>query len=216
MSHFENGLFHVSRKEMGVAGLLGARLAREDFDEGRLTVHEQIEGGVNGGEIVELIEAIGAGAEFAGSLRAAEKEHAEQGDFVAVEIEDFREAVFELGDAAVGGGRACEALLAQRMERAADGVFIEIHDWIAIRFLVGGVQDGVQRKRVILGRGDFFFDERAQDASFYGSQCEVHGGHDTQRRDFARTSPASNDLHKKYRRHARTTSPEMAARACVR
>jgi len=52
------------------------------------------------------------------------------------------------------------------MERAADGVFIEIHHWIAIRFLVGGVQDSVQRKRVILGRGDFFFDERAQDAGF--------------------------------------------------
>ena len=175
MSHFGNGLFHVAGKEMGVAGLLCARLAREDFDEGRLAVHEQVEGGVNGGEIVELIEAIGAGAEFAGSLRAAEKEHAEQGDFVAVEIEDFREAVFELGDAAVGGSRACQALLAQRMERAADGVFVEIHDWIAIRFLVGGVQDGVQRKRVILGRGDFFFDERAQDAGFDRGQSEVHG-----------------------------------------
>ena len=112
MSHFGNGLFHVAGKEMGIAGLLCARLAREDFDEGRLAVHEQVEGGVNCGEIVELIEAIGAGAEFAGSLRAAEKEHAEQGDFVTVEIEDFREAVFKLGDAAVGGGRACEALLA--------------------------------------------------------------------------------------------------------
>ncbi len=160
---------------MGVAGLLCARLAREDFDEGRLPVHEQGEGGVNGGEIVELIEAIGAGAEFTGSLRAAEEEHAEQCNFVAMEVEDFGKAVFELGDAAVGGGGACEALLAQRMERVANGVFVEIHHWIAIRFLVGGVQDGVQRKRVILGRGDFFFDERAQDAGFDRGQSEVHG-----------------------------------------
>ncbi len=160
---------------MGVASLLCAWLAREDFDEGGLAVHEQVESGVHGGEIVELIKAIGAGAEFAGSLRAAEKEHAEQGDFVAVEIEDFGEAVFELGYAAVGGGGACEALLAQRMERAANGVFVEIHHWIAIRFLVGGVQDGVQRKRVILGRGDLFFNKRAQDAGFDWGQGEVHG-----------------------------------------
>ena len=83
--------------------------------------------------------------------------------------------MFELGDAAVGGGGACEALLAQRMERVANGVFVEIHHWIAIRFLVGGVQDGVQRKRVILGSGDFFFDERAQDAGFDRGQSEVHG-----------------------------------------
>ena len=70
MSRFGNGLFHVAGQEMGVAGLLCARLAREDFDEGRLAVHEQVESRVNGGEIVELIETIGAGAEFAGSLRA--------------------------------------------------------------------------------------------------------------------------------------------------
>ena len=160
---------------MRVAGFFGARLAREDFDERRLTIHQEVERGVDGVQVVELVEAIGARAEFAGSLRTAEEEDAEQGDFVAVEIEDVCEAMFELGDAAVGGGGAGEALLLERMESAADGVFVELHDRIAIGFLVGGVQEGVQRERVVVGSGDFFFDEGAEDAGFDGVRGKVHG-----------------------------------------
>ena len=58
-----------------------------------------------------MVHAFGAAAEFAGSLGSAEKEDADDGDFAAVEVEDFLQAVFKLGDAAVGAaGWAGEAL----------------------------------------------------------------------------------------------------------
>jgi len=117
---------------MDIAKFLGAGLTREDFYERGLAVHEQVERGVNRGKIVKLIEAISAGPKFAGSLRTAEKQDAEQSDLVAVKIEDVREAVFELGDAAVGCSGTREALLIQRMERAANGVFVEVHYGITI------------------------------------------------------------------------------------
>lgn len=98
---------------------------------------------MDGGQVVELVETVGTSAKLAGSLRPTKKENAEEGDFVAVEVEDFGEAMFELGDAAVGGGGAGQALLAQGMESAANGVFVEVHNRITIGFLVGGVEDGV-------------------------------------------------------------------------
>ncbi len=79
----------VAGEKVDVAGFLGAGLARKHFDEWRLALHEEIEGGVDGSEIVELVEAVGAGAQLAGGLRAAEKEDAEDGDFVAI-ISDNR------------------------------------------------------------------------------------------------------------------------------
>ena len=39
--------------------------------------------------------------------------------------------------------------------------FVEGHDRLAIVFLVAGVDQRVQRERVILGGGDFFLDEGA-------------------------------------------------------
>ena len=62
----------------------------------------------------EVVHAVGAAAEFAGSLRSAEQQDADDGDFAAVEVEDFLQAVFELCDAAVGAaGGAGEALFLQ-------------------------------------------------------------------------------------------------------
>ena len=73
-------------EEMGVAGLAGAGLAGQDGGEGAGFVAgcvgdgsggQALEGGLDGGEIVEGVEAVGAAAEFAGGLRAAEYEEAE-------------------------------------------------------------------------------------------------------------------------------------------
>ena len=62
----------------------------------------------------------------------------------------------------------------QRMQGPADGSFVQVHDGIAIRFLVAGVDEGVQRKRIVFGSGDFFFDEGAQDAAFDFVQEDAH------------------------------------------
>ena len=165
---------------MRVAGFFGAGLAREKFHERRLSIHQEVERGVDGVQIVELVEAIGPRAEFAGRLRTAEEEDAEKRDLVAMEVENVGEAVFELGDAAVGGSRTGEALLRERMESSADGVFVEFHGGLAIGFLIGGVLEGVERERVVVGSGDFFFDEAAEDAGFGGGEAKGgHGENDT-------------------------------------
>ena len=61
------------------------------------------------------------------------------------------------------------------MQDLADGGFVEIHDGIAVRFLIAGVDEGVQRKWIVFGSGDLFFDEGAQDAAFDFVQEDVHG-----------------------------------------
>ena len=95
---------------------------------------------------------------------------------MAVEVEDIGETMLELGDAALGGGGTREVLLIQGMEGAADGVFIEFHDRIAIGFLIGSVQQRVQGEGVVFGGGDLLFHEGAKDAGFGRGQKEVHGG----------------------------------------
>jgi len=134
-----------------------------------------LQAGLHGAEIVEGVHALGARAKFAGRLRTAQEQDAENGDFVAVKVEGFLEAVFILGDAAVRGANgADEGLLVQRMERLADGGFVQIHGGFSVRFLVAGIDEGVQGERIIFGSGDFFFDEGAQDAAFDVIQKDVH------------------------------------------
>jgi hypothetical protein len=41
--------------------------------------------------------------------------------------------------------------------------------------LIAGVDDGVERERIVLGSGNFFFDEGAEDAGFDGSALKIHG-----------------------------------------
>ncbi len=95
---------------------------------------------------------------------------------MAVEVEGFLEAVLVLGDAAVRGADVTDqGLSVQRMQGLADGGFVEIHDRIAVRFLIAGVDQGVQGKRIVFGGGDFFFDEGAQDPAFDFVQEDVHG-----------------------------------------
>jgi hypothetical protein len=129
---------------------------------------------MDGVQIVEGVEALGPCPELAGGLRAAEEQNADQGDLVAVKVEDVGEAMLEFGDAAIGGGGSSEALVGEGVEGAADGFFVEIHDGLAIGFLVGGVLEGVQGERVVVGSGDFFFDEAAEEASLGGREVEVH------------------------------------------
>ncbi len=166
----------IAGQKMGVARLLGAGLARQNFDEGRLALHQVLQAGLHGAEIVERMHAFGARAKFAGSLRATQQQNGEDSDFVAIEIESFLEAVFVLGDAAVRSAYgADQGLSIERMQSLADGGFVEIRDGLAIRFLVAGVEEGVQGERIVFGSGDFFFDEGAEDAALDFAEQDVHG-----------------------------------------
>lgn len=165
-----------AEEEVGVADFLGAGLAREQSDERRLALHEALEGRVDFAEVGKGMHALGAAAQFTGSLRTAEEEFAENGDVRSEKIERFLEAVLEFGDARIGGGGAGVAELIKGAKSGADGVFVEGHEGIAVGFLVAGVDEGVERERVVLGRGDFFFDEGAEDAGLYFRECGKHGG----------------------------------------
>jgi hypothetical protein len=169
------GFEGIAGKQMHVARFFGAGLARDDLDQRGIAFDQEIEGGVYGVEVVELVEALGAGAEFAGRLRAAEEKDTEQGDFVAMEIEDFVQAMLEFGDASIGGGGAGQAVLVEGVNGTADGVFVEGHDRIAIGFLIAGVEEGVEGEGIVFGRSDFLFDEGAQDAGFDFIQNDIHG-----------------------------------------
>jgi hypothetical protein len=173
---------------MGIAGLAGARLTREDGGKGaggRIAGFvgggaggEALESGLNGDEVVEGVETVGAAAEFAGGLRTAEHKETEDRSLVAAKIEDCADAMFILGDA--GGwfseavaDRGDEGEVFEGMEGLADFFFCEIEDRVAAGALVAGVKQSVEGEGVVLWRGDLFLYERAQDAELMGR--EMHG-----------------------------------------
>ena len=95
---------------------------------------------------------------------------------MTIKVEGFLEAVLVLGDTGVRGADGTDkGLSVQRMQSLADGGFIEVHNGIAVRFLVAGVDERVQGERIVFGSGDLFFDERTQDPAFDFVQKNVHG-----------------------------------------
>jgi hypothetical protein len=109
-------------------------------------------------------------------LRPAQEQDAKNGNLVAIKVVGFLETMLVFGDATVrGADGADKGLLAQRMQRLSDSGFVEIHGGFAIRFLVAGIDESVQRERVVFRSGDLFFDESAQDAALNFIQEEVHG-----------------------------------------
>ncbi len=159
---------------MCVAGFTSSGLAREEDGKGagdaggervpgafgfrgRGAGSEAVKGGDDGGEIVEGEEAVGAGAEFAWGLRAAEEEKAEDRSLVAGEVEDGACAMLVLGDAGVSRWRD-EAEVLESVEGLSDLFLGEIEDGVSGGALVGGGLEGVERERIVLGGGDLFLD----------------------------------------------------------
>src|SRR5579871_1789753 len=123
------------------------------------------------------MHALGAAAEFSRRLRTAQQEHAEQRGLGAPEVENFLQAMLILGDAAVGAaGRARQAFIVQILERLANFRLAQLQDGIAIVLLSAGVHQRVQRKRVVVGRGDVFLDQGTQHARFDFVEDRDHDG----------------------------------------
>jgi hypothetical protein len=167
---------------MGIAGLARARLAREDDGKGAGGLiscfvdggacSQALESGLDGGEVVERIEAVSATAKFAWSLGAAEHEEAEDGGFIAAKIEHGTNPMLVLGNAGVAD-RSDKSEVFKRMEGLANLFFRQIEDRVAAGALVARVKQGVEGEGVVLWRGDLFLDERAEDAELVGR--ELHG-----------------------------------------
>jgi hypothetical protein len=112
-----------------------------------------------------VVQALGASAQFAGSLRAAQQQHADKRRLRAVEVEDLAQPMLVLVDAAVGGTRAASQMqIFQAMQRLAHLLLIEGHHRLAVGALIAGVDERVEREGIVLRRGHFFFNECAQDA----------------------------------------------------
>ena len=161
---------------MCVARLLGAGLAGQNFDERGLALHQMLQAGLHGTQVVELVHAFSTATKLAGRLRAAQQQDTKDSDLMTIEVEGFLEAVLVLSHPAVcGADIANQGLSIQRIQGLANGRFVEIHEGIAIRFLVAGVDQGVQRKGIVFGGGDFFFNQGTQDPAFDFVQEDVHG-----------------------------------------
>ena len=160
---------------MRPAGFLGAGLARQNFYDGRLALGEALQRRIDFAQFVKMVHALGAAAEFAWRLRTAQQQNAHDRRLTAVEVKSFLEAVFEFGDASIEGvGGAREAVLFEAAQGLADGVIIEIHDRIAIRFLIAGVDEGVQREWIVFGCGDALLDQGTEGSSFDLTENDVH------------------------------------------
>ena len=62
------------------------------------------------------------------------------------------------------------------MEGLANLFFGEIEDGVAAGALVARVKQSVEGERVVLWRGDLFFDERAQDSELMGREMHRYKG----------------------------------------
>ena len=159
---------------MHAARFLGARLAGQNFDDGRFALHQALQGGLHVVESLEAVHALGAATELSRRLRATQEQHAQNGGLAPVEVKNLLQTVLVLGDAAIGAaGRSREVVSVQCIERLPHRVFIQIHHRFAVVLLVARVNQRVQRKRIVIRGGDVFLNQRAQHASLYFVQ-RVH------------------------------------------
>ncbi len=152
---------------MSVPRLFGSGLARQDGGQRRFAVDEALQRRLHVVKVFKGVEALGAPAQFAWSLRAAQQQDAEDGDLTSSEIKRFVNAMFVLRDTRIGAARGTgEILRLQTVECAANLFFGESGHGFAIVLLVTGVDQCIERERVVVGSGDVLFDEGTEDAGF--------------------------------------------------
>ncbi len=121
------------------------------------------------------MQAVGALLELARRLRAAEHEHAEDGDLVVGEPERVLHELAVLDAAAALTRREPRPLLApEALQRLADRLLVVVDDGLAVRRLVAGEPQRVQRQRVGVGRRSLLLDQAAEHPDLDG--VRVHGG----------------------------------------
>lgn len=151
-----SGCGHGAAKQMGVPGLAGSGLPGKDDGEGACRSRcrcgfgtgsfrsrgETVKCGGDGGEVVEGVEAVGAGPEFTGCLRAAEKQQTDNCGLVAAEVEHSPCAVLVFWDSGVARG-GDEAEVLEGVEGLTDVFFREFEDRIAGGALICGGLKGI-------------------------------------------------------------------------
>src|SRR5690242_9943763 len=121
------------------------------------------------------MHAFCAVAKLSRRLRTAQHQFAEDGQFRPSEVEFLRDAMPVLGDAASCAGDAKQqTLVAKGGESVLDGPFVIMNRRIAVRLLIAGVDERVERERIVLGCSDLFLEQRAEDSYLGGIEQQVH------------------------------------------
>ncbi len=98
-------------------------------------------------QVFKAMHALGASAQLAGRLRAAQQQHAEDRRFRAGKVKDLLQAVFILCHSTLGAARHSRQLLvAQVAQRQPDRLFVKVRYRLAIVLLVAGVDQRIRVK----------------------------------------------------------------------
>ena len=97
------------------------------------------------------------------------------GEFQRAEF-GIAKAMLVLRDAAAvsGGLVAHQVFFHQRIHGLLHHGFGQFEHRLAVRLLIAGVGEGVQRQRVLIRRRDFLFDQAADYARFVSREFDVH------------------------------------------
>jgi hypothetical protein len=126
-------------------------------------------------QLVEMEHPLGAASQFAGGLRATQEQHADNSDFATGKVEDLLAVMLKFRYASVSAHGTGETVIFQAVKSLTNFDFIKGSYGFAIVLLIAGVDQCVERERVVLRGGDFFFDERAEDAGLSGRELHGHG-----------------------------------------
>ena len=54
------------------------------------------------------------------------------------------------------------------------GGLIQLHQRLAVALLIACIDEGIERQRILIGRRDLLFDQRANDTGFDRGQFDIH------------------------------------------
>ena len=125
-------------------------------------------------QILKLVQAFRARTKFTGRLRSAQHQHAQHGNLMSVKIVEFVQTMLELRDPRITARRTHNVLLGQRPKRLAHLVLVQRHHWLAVRFLIAGICQRIQRQRVVFRCGDLFLHKRTEHAHLNIGKFQRH------------------------------------------
>jgi len=144
---------------MRITGLTGAGLSGKHDRKGAGILRrgfvccwacsKAFKGRLNGGKVVEGIQAVSPAPKFTGGLRSTQHQQTEDCCLVATQIEHGADAMFVLGNSRVTDGVG-EGEIFKCMKSLPNLFFTEFEDRLATRALVAGVDQSVKRKRIVL------------------------------------------------------------------
>ena len=111
----------IAAEQMHVTCFFRSWLSWKYADQGWLSLHQALQGGLHIRQFGELKDSLAARSQFARSLGSTKQQRAHHRRLSAGEIENLLQAMFVLGDTALGAAhRASQILRVQRIERISD------------------------------------------------------------------------------------------------